>query len=149
MDNSTPIFVMGGCLIALGGFLIRRHVLTWRSQKSLLNMPLADRDYFRRQYRRRMQTSGLLTAIGAMMLAGGLLMNNAEKPLLLLAWLIGLLLLVLWVFLLALGDWLAIRAHTQAALTEVRTQQYVLEREANRLRDEVRSNGDGNGESEL
>ncbi len=147
MDDSIPVFVMGGSLIALGLYLIWRHELTWRKQCSTEGLSQGDMGYFRQQHRRRVQTSGLLTIIGVLMLVGGWMMNAEVNPYWLLLWLIGLLLLVAWVVMLALGDWMAIRAHTQAALTEVRTRQLVLEREADRLRAEVSSNDAGNGQS--
>mgnify|MGYP006969350927 CR=1 FL=1 len=143
MGNSIPILVAGGGLIVVGLFLIRHHGLVWNRQQADSSITEDDLEFFRRQYRRRMQTSGALTLIGLVMLIGDIQVINRKDVLIFVIWLAVLLLLVLWVLLLALGDWLAIRTHTQAALTEVHMQRMALEREADRLRREHQ--GEGNG----
>jgi len=143
---SIPILIAGGGLITLGLILVRHHGVVWTRQQAEPNLPDKDLEFFRRQHRRRLQTSGLLTVIGLVMLVGDMLVSNRKDLVTFVIWLAILLLLVLWVLLLAMGDWWAIRAHTQSALAEVQIQQLALERKADRLRKEYR--GEGNGRSD-
>ena len=135
-------------MVALGLFLIRHHNVVWSRQQADDQLSSDDQTYYHRQYRRRVQTSGLLAVIGIVMLLGNLLKFDKDNQIAFLVWVISLLLLVLWVLLSAMGDWLAIRAHAQAALTEVRMQRMALEREAERLREQQRGNGNGKRDRE-
>jgi len=142
VQGSIPVIIAGGGVIAFGLYLLRHQANSWRKQQSK-DLPQKDLDHFQSQYRRRKQTSWLLVVIGVLMVGGDLLLTDHKNPLIFVIWVIGLLLLVAWVVLLAVGDWVAIRAYSQAALSEIRMQQMALEREAERLRERTRSNGNG------
>ncbi|WP_339907670.1 hypothetical protein [Symmachiella dynata] len=142
-----PILIAGGGLITLGLILIRHHGVVWIRQQSEPNLSEKDLEFFRRQHRRRIQTSGILTLIGLVMLVGDIVVANRKDLLTFVIWLTLLLLLVIWVLLLAMGDWWAIRAHTQSAIAEVQVQQLALERKAERLRKEFRGEENGHSDS--
>jgi len=98
----VPLFLL---LCAVG--LIRLHVRTWRRFQG---QPLEDveRDYRRRQFRRRMQSSAMLAVLAVAILIGQLITG---PPVLVIAYWGGVLLLLGWVGLLALADILATKYH--------------------------------------
>lgn len=130
-------------MIVVGLFLIWQHAHSWRTQRDSGDHPPKDLAFFQRLLRRRLQTSGLLVFIGVLIIAGDLWLTDRKAPFLFAAWVVVLLLLISWVVLLALGDFVSIRAHSQAALSEVRMHQIALEQEAEQLRSRIHGNGNG------
>jgi len=129
------------------------HRRVWNRLQASGDLNGADGEFHRAQYQRRMQTSALLTLTAGIMLMGNWLVFDKAHLLTFTAWVICLLLLTLWILLLGIGDWIAIRAHSQAVLAEIRMKQLALEREAEQLRRahsgqrRGHSNGSGNGHS--
>jgi hypothetical protein len=97
---------VGTALLVAAGLLLARHLTVWRRAD---HGGLTDGDYefHHRQYRRRMQTTGLLGIVGLLML-GSLWIAD---PLVGAVYWSGIAALVVWVALLALSDWLASRLY--------------------------------------
>jgi len=134
--------VFGGALVVTGLLMMRSHARVWQEQKDDSELEDKDRLFLRRRYRRRMQASGLLTIIGVMLPVGDSIRLFLPAPEWFALYWIVVLLLVMWVFVLAIGDMASTKTHTTVALNRIRAQQRELEREAAALRGR-RSNGQG------
>jgi len=118
--------------------MMRSHIQSWRMQKHDTSIEEADRKYYHRRYRRRMQVSGTFIAIGLLLPFGDLVLPhivpNFVQPQAMTAFWATILLLVFWVVLRALGDAVSTRAHLRVALARVRQRQRELEQQAAELR---------------
>src|SRR4051812_17595823 len=101
-----PTLVFSAVLVATSLILLAMHVKAWREAD---HGGLAERDYqfYRRQYRRRMQTSGMIGIIGLLILGHLWIGDNTTLAI---YW-AGVLGLLIWTVLLAAGDWAASRMH--------------------------------------
>jgi hypothetical protein len=116
----TSLFAL--LLLAIAAALIVWHLKSWRiAQRLPAESP--ERAFAWRQFRRRMQTSGILAILALAIFAG----QFVRSP----AWLgpywLGVLLLVMWVLLLALLDIFAIHKHYSPIRAEHRNQLAALE----------------------
>jgi hypothetical protein len=95
---------------------------------------LAEREYnfHRRQYRRRMQASGMLGIIGLLIL-GHLWIH--DNTVLAIYW-SGVIVLVFWSVLLALGDWASSRLHYGPLVADQQAEHLLLKREIEKFRRE-------------
>jgi hypothetical protein len=135
MDDRIPALVFGVCL-ALGGIAaLIWHVRTWRARRGDETLSSEESRYYRRQFLRRMQTSGLIVVIGVLFPVGdGLIPKETwkENPGWFAAYWMMVLGLALWVMALGLSDLLSTRIHSRDALgklRKLREQQRELERE--------------------
>jgi hypothetical protein len=126
--------LVGGLLIAGGGALMLSHVRAWKLDRNDPALDELDRQHYQARFRRRMQTSGLITLLGVLIPLGDSPVIWKLGPLWSTLFWIGVLLMALWIILLALGDFTATQAHSQVAMTRVRRKQRELEAEADRLR---------------
>src|SRR6188474_475685 len=101
-----PTLIFSGLLIFTSLILVGMHVKAWREAD---HGGLAEREYnfHRRQYRRRMQSSGMLGIIGLLILGHLWIRDNT---MLALYW-TGVLGLLVWPVLLAASDFAASRVH--------------------------------------
>lgn len=146
-DNIWVSLIVGVVLAGFGLALIRHHVVAWCRHKDDPDLEAPDRDFFRRQFRRRVQTSGMLVLLGLMLPVGDALLVWGREPLTATLFWLGVLLITLWVMALAAGDWLLTRIHargTIATLAQIELKKQELEAEVARLRAH-RQNGHGNG----
>lgn len=135
--------IFGGGLVIAGGLFMRSHYRTWQRQKSDSNLDAAELTYYRRRFRRRMQASGLMAIIGVMLPIGDSVQLFRPAPgWFALYWSI-VLLLVMWLFVLAVSDMLSTRTHSSIAMNKLRAQQRALEREASELRKQLNSRQNG------
>ena len=144
-DNWVPAAVMGAGLALLGAWFLRLHWQAWRGHQADAALDDADRSFYRRQFRRRMQASGIILVIGVMLPIGDSLIpwRREDASVATLYWLL-VLGLTCWVLLLAMGDLLSTRAQSRAALSRLQRRQRELQEEADRLRAAARgtrSNG--------
>lgn len=117
------------------------HVSSWRAAQQRELEP-AEREYCRRQYRGRMQTSILLAIIAASLPVGVWIMNQWPKAGVLF-W--GLVLLMLaWLAVLALADIWATKFYYGRLRDKYQLEQTRLKAELRRLQ-AARSNGKSNG----
>lgn len=126
-----PTLIFSGLLVAASLILLAMHVKTWREAD---HGGLAERDYefYRRQYRRRMQTSGMLGIIGLLLLGHFWI---RDTMMLALYW-SGVLGLLIWTVLLALADWAASRLHYGPLVTDQQREHLLLQREIEKFRRE-------------
>lgn len=141
MNGDWVVATMVGVVLLLTGLLlIRWHVRSWRMQKNDASLEHADRTFFYRQYRRRMQTSGLIAVLGVLIAVGDALPAMQRQPTLFTLYWSSVLALTCWVILLGVGDLFATAAHSRSALSRVREKQRQLEQELAEFQSR-RSNG--------
>lgn len=128
MNESWGAFAAGGFLVLLGAGMMFAHHRAWSRQRGQDEETEPDRQHYFRRYRRRMQTSGLILLLGLMVGLSPLIIPDPKQaPRLFGAWWLSALLVAGWIILLAFGDMLATRAHSQVALSRIRLRQLELE----------------------
>lgn len=152
MDNSEndwiPMTIAGVCLCVLGFWLMRLHVRTWGTHASDESLDEREQKHYRSQYRRRMQTSGIIALLGVMVFVGDVVLprvlSGDDFTRVFGFYWLGVLLLTLWVVVLACGDIASIRVHSQTSLAHNRRKQRALEEQL----EEMKSRGsNGNAAS--
>lgn len=137
-----PAAIMGAFLVLLGGWFMSQHWRSWRDQSRDASLEPSEREYFRRQFRRRMQASGQMLVIGILVPVGDWISWDRDDASLFAVYWLAVLALTCWVLLLAVADLAATRAHSRVALSRLASKQRALEAEADRLRGLAgRSNG--------
>lgn len=126
--------VFGLALVLFGVIMLRRHWLAWQIEKEEPGLEFAERKYFFARYRRRMQTSGLVVLLGILIPIGDALIPWQRFPGLFAIYWGGILLVAVWIILLACGDFVSTRVHSNAALARIQQKKTELEHEAARLR---------------
>lgn len=126
-DWMAPI--AGGILVLVGLSLVAAHVRSHKRNQQQQDLDDAARSHLNSRYRRRMQASGMIAVLGVLIAVGDKLPILNKKPGLFAVYWIGVLLLTGWVMLLAMGDYVATRAHGRAALARLRKKQLELEQE--------------------
>ncbi len=125
-----PAIVVAGLLMICAVALVLWHLSSWRAAKQQ-DLEAAELDYRRRQFRRRMQTSGLLGLLAAGLVVGVFI---RRPPLVVLLYWGGMLVLVGWVALLALVDWWATKLHFNRLRRGYLIEKARLEVQARQLR---------------
>jgi hypothetical protein len=136
MEKWIPSLVFGFALAGGGAAAVVWHLRSWRAKQGDASLTPQEREHYHRQYRRRLQTSGIIVLLGILFPIGdpdGLVPWKGHPLGLTIYWFV-VLALTLWVMLLAVGDLASTRTHTRDALQRLREQQRELEREAARLR---------------
>lgn len=134
VDATTiPALAFGGLLIVVAVVMA---VFVRRARQSLEPMLENDdqaRQHANRQFRRRMQVCVMLAGIGVLIPLGDQLEKLfANRPLLFIAWVGSVLLLVVWMVLMALGDWLSTVTFSAIAKSRLRYERRILENEIRR-----------------
>jgi hypothetical protein len=111
MPNPTIYLGFGAIVAAAGIALVCFHVRAHRRHQMDDELSEADHRFFDHQYARRMQTSALTVTLGALIGLCGYLRVFEESPIFATCYVIGLLLLALWLILLALSDAVATRVY--------------------------------------
>lgn len=140
----VPAAAVGAGLVLLGGWFIGLHLRTYRRERSRESADAAERAYYQRQFRRRMQASGLIMVIGVLLPIGDSVIPWPAGQGGLIAWAMYWLFvlgLTGWVMLLAVGDLAATRTHAQTAFNRLQQKQRALQAEADRLRGLARPSG--------
>lgn len=129
-----PTLTISAALVLGSLVLLGWHVKSWREAD---HGGLAQRDYlfFRRQFRRRMQSSGMLGIIG-LLIFGHLWVS--DNTMLALYW-TGVLGLLVWTVLLAASDLVASRLHYSSQVADHKTEHLLLKREIEKFRRESHS----------
>lgn len=143
-DDWLPAAVMGGGLVLLGAWFMKLHLQSWRRHSADPALDDTDRRHYRRQFRRRMQASGIILVIGIMLPLGDSIIpwDKEDVSIITLYWLF-VLGLTCWVLLLAMGDLFSTRTQSRAALSRLQSKQRELQAEADRLRAATRKDGNG------
>ncbi|MEQ9407906.1 MAG: hypothetical protein RIK87_09260 [Fuerstiella sp.] len=102
----------GSAVAAVGIALVLFHVRAHRRHLADDELCDADHQFFEHQYARRMQTSALAITLGALIGLWGYLLRVFERsPIFATCYVIGLLVLTLWLILLAISDAIATRIY--------------------------------------
>lgn len=130
--------VFGLLILGLGLGLVVSHLRTRKRHQDDPTLEERERVFYQRQFRRRMQASGLLALIGFLIPIGDDLFIpwQRHQGAWALYWMI-VLLLVLWVLVLASLDWIATGAHVRTsknALARLERKQQELQAELERLK---------------
>ena len=133
-----PATFVGIVLVLFGAWLIRSHWRSWRSHTNDPALEPSELDYYRRQFRRRIQASGIILLLGVMIPVGDRMvpLNTRDASVATAYWLV-VLVMTLWVLLLAMGDLVVTRAHSRLTMSRLRNlkeRQQELQAEVERLR---------------
>lgn len=127
MGALHPAIVGLGLLAAAVAWMLW-HVRGWRGAQRAALEP-AEYEFRRRQFRRRIQTSGLLAALAVALLIG----PHIEDPFWATWYWIGVLALLVWLVLLALADIAATHLHFARVRDEFRAEEAALRHELRRV----------------
>ncbi|MCS7306591.1 MAG: hypothetical protein NZ602_15975 [Thermoguttaceae bacterium] len=127
-----PIF-----FFAVACVLLWTHSRTWQASRDLPDPE--ERDYRHRQYRRRMQTSGLLAGAAVALLVGQWIPETVPRTFRIIFW-GGVVLVVFWVILLALADIVAIYHYYGRLRTSYLVERAKLQAQLRRVQ-AARGNG--------
>lgn len=131
---------VGSAVFFIGVAFMVSHVRTWKLQRHDPDLGEEDREHYHKRYRRRMQNSGMIAAIGLLLAVGDMLPILRQQPLLFGVYWCIVLLLVLWVTAAGVSDLLATTAHSRSALARVHRKQRELEEQIEEIK-RSRSNG--------
>ena len=123
--------------LAVACVLLWMHTRTWHASR--VSPDPEERDYRRRQYRRRMQTSGLLAGAAVALLVGQWIPDAVPRTFRILFW-GGVVLVVFWVILLALADMVAIYHYYGRLRTSYLVERAKLQAQLRRVQ-AARGNG--------
>ncbi|MCR9199753.1 MAG: hypothetical protein NXI04_13995 [Planctomycetaceae bacterium] len=112
MPEATTYLWFGSMISAVGIGLVMLHIRSHRQHRADGDLNASDLRFYEQQYSRRMQTSALLITLGALIGLCGYLKVFEDSPVFATCYVIGLLLLALWLILLALSDAVATRVYS-------------------------------------
>ena len=135
-----PSLWMCALLLIASGWMINQHVRTWRTAQAEDAREPYELNFRRRQFRRRMQTSGLLGLLGIAILVG----HFIKPPLALVV--VGVywgsvLLTVAWVLVLACFDAISTQMHFNRMQRRNESEQALLEARLRRAEKEASVEG--------
>lgn len=129
------MFIGVGALVWLFGIgMISWHVYRRRLYLSDTGIQPTELKFLEQQYRRRMQTSALTITLGALISMCDYLPQFRTSPGFAAAYVMGLLLISMWLVLLALGDAVASRVHMSQSLRKNRLTREALQVAIDELR---------------
>jgi len=117
-------------LIALSAVLIAMHRHVWHRSQNDASADDVEREFIRNQCRRRVQASGMIGVVGVAIFIGQF---TGKYPLLWVFYWGGVILVLFWIILLALGDAIATRAYYQRVRRKDLNEQAQLHAELRRL----------------
>ncbi|MCA9008750.1 MAG: hypothetical protein KDB01_03335 [Planctomycetaceae bacterium] len=134
MATSYLFIGVGAFVWFFGIAMVTWHV--WRRRRFLNDLDVSPMElkFLEQQYRRRMQTSALTITLGALISMCDYLPQFRTSPGFAAAYVMGLLLLSMWLVLLALGDAVASRVHMSQTLRKNRQTRQALQEAINELR---------------
>jgi len=113
LNEAATTHLLFGTLVSSVGFaMIVLHVVQRRKHQEDASLSDSDSRFYDQQYRRRMQTSALTVTLGALIGLCGYIRALETSPVFATCYVVGLLLLSLWLILLALSDAAASRVHS-------------------------------------
>ena len=124
-------------LLVVAGAWIVSHLKSWRAARGRQDLSEAERLFLGRRFRRRMQASSMLALLALAVFAGQMIPYRRYPSLFVWFW-FGVLLLVIWVFLLALADALANRQHLRELQRDRLVAEAQLRAELSRLQTQQR-----------
>lgn len=140
MNGGGAVRWLAPALLAAGALgLIASHVAAWRRAQRE-NLPPRDLEFRRRQFRRRVQASGML-ALAAVGLGVGQLIPWREWPSMYVGFWFGTAVLLLWIVALALGDAWSSSVYFRHLWHERHVARTELQNELERLRSQPTDRG--------
>lgn len=127
MPPASTYLGFGFAIAAVGIALVLFHVRSHRRHQTDKELSEKDQAFYAHQYARRMQTSGLLVTLGALIGGCGYVKALEDSPIFATFYVIGLLLLALWLILLAVSDAIATRLYAKRLDRTSRDMQKTLE----------------------
>ena len=135
-------------LLVLSAVLIYWNVRSWRIVQREQG-EAADVAFHRRQFRRRIQASGMLALLAVALCVGQLIPHERRPSLYIFFW-FGVFLLVMWTMLLAIGDMVVNRQRLTRFQRERRIEEARLNAELAQIRQRLPDrNGHSKGESDV
>lgn len=134
MPDWLPALIVGTVLVVFAAGLGWWHWSAWKSGPARQPADDETRRHAWRQMRRRLQVSALLALIGVMIPLGDLLPVFRRSPQLFVIYWLGVLAIVIWVVLLALGDLASNLAFSRVARNQLRRERQSLEAELREYR---------------
>jgi hypothetical protein len=126
----------GAALMIAGGALFRWHFAAWNTYRGDNSLAERERNFYRTQFRRRVQVAGLIVLMGVLVpLLDFVIFKDSPRIFTALAF--GILLVTAWIMILAALDWLSWRVFnrsTQLNLASLERKRRELEEEVERLR---------------
>ena len=138
MEFLSTLFVAALILIAAAVLMIW-HFRAWRDAQQSKLAP-GELVFYRRQFRRRLQTSAVLGLLALVILAGEILIPWLQSPVFFTIFLVAVILLVTWLMLLSVMDIWATRYHFGKLREKCLLEQTKLQAEM-RLVQDRRKNG--------
>lgn len=118
-----------------GGLMLWRHQTQWQQQQADPEIGNAEKRFLHRQYRRRMQSSSMVTLLGLMLHASNeYLVDWRRSPAGFFVYVCLMLGLVTWIVILAFADFLAAQVTHRMALARLQAHQQQLEQTIVELR---------------
>lgn len=111
MPPASTYLGFGAVISGVGIMLVIFHVRSQWHHCTDSTLTAADRKFYEKQYSRRLQTSGLLVTLGALIGGFGYVKALETSPVFATIYVIGLLVLTMWLVLLAISDVLATRIY--------------------------------------
>ena len=137
-DPITSIF--GGCVMLLGLLLQLPHRTAWLLQKTEFASDPRELKFYAARYRRRRQTSGLITLVGLLIALTDLpIVWMQAGPLIAAILWMAICCLCLWIALLAIGDLMTTRAHVRASVARLKAHKDQLMNQLERLRPDAKA----------
>ena len=131
LDFVIPL-VAGGIVVLTGAVMLWTHARAWRRHRDDADLDATEREHYRRQHSRRVQTSTLVCIIGVLLCFAhekmGWELLGRNSVIAYAAYIIVLLMLTLWTVLLALGDFASSRVHHAGAAARLLRERQELER---------------------
>jgi hypothetical protein len=150
--DSPSTIVFAFFLCASAGVLVVWHIRAWRQARQT-EMDARERDFCRRQFRRRMQTSAMLGVLGVAIGVGQRLLSGGISQSAAVLYWCGVVGLVLWLVLLAIADITATSFHYGREKNQYLADRARLQGEIQRVKAEVEGEkggyplaGEGEGE---
>jgi Flp pilus assembly protein TadB len=113
LNEAATTYLLFGALVSTVGFaMIVLHVMQRRNHLDDETLTESDRRFYDHQYSHRMQTSALTVTLGALIGLCGYIPALEKSPVFATCYVLGLLLLSLWLILLAMSDAVASRVYS-------------------------------------
>lgn len=133
-------FLAPAVVLLLAAGLVVSHLRAWRAaQRENLDV-----EFSRGQFRRRMQTSVMLAVLAVGLCVGQLIRSESHPTFFVLFWL-GMVLLIAWMVLLALGDLILGRHYVARLQRERRVAEAQLQAELDRIRNRLAQENENQG----
>ena len=137
-DPITSIF--GGCVALMGLLLQLPHRAAWLLHQTEFANDPRELKFYASRYRRRRQTSGLISLVGLMITLADLpIVWNQAGPLLATILWASIGCICLWIALLAIGDLMTTRAHVRVSVARLAAHKDQLMNQLGRLRPDAKA----------